>query len=100
MRFVSPISLPLAIGCSLLAACAGVNQNSGGGTGGNGGHPATGLGGSGSPRPDGGVRIDPPSTKPRMCGNGERTSDEACDDGNTVGGDGCSADCKTVEPGF
>ena len=22
---------------------------------------------------------------------------EACDDGNTVDGDGCSADCKTIE---
>jgi len=100
MRFVSPISLPLAIGCSLLAACAGVKQMPGGGTGGNGGGPATGFGGSGAPRPDGGVRVDPPSTMPPKCGNGERTSDEACDDGNTVGGDGCSADCKTVEPGF
>jgi cysteine-rich repeat protein len=26
--------------------------------------------------------------------------DEACDDGNTSGGDGCSADCRTVEPGW
>jgi len=25
---------------------------------------------------------------------------EACDDGNTVGSDGCSADCSQVEPGF
>ena len=28
------------------------------------------------------------------------TGDEACDDGNTVGGDGCSADCKQVEPNY
>src|SRR5262249_30206365 len=34
------------------------------------------------------------------CGNGERTRDEACDDGNNVSGDGCSADCLIVEPGF
>ena len=26
--------------------------------------------------------------------------DEACDDGNNLDGDGCSADCKTVEPGY
>ncbi len=26
--------------------------------------------------------------------------DEACDDGNTAAGDGCSATCKQVEPGF
>jgi cysteine-rich repeat protein len=28
------------------------------------------------------------------------TSDETCDDGNTVGGDGCSADCQTIEAGW
>jgi cysteine-rich repeat protein len=28
------------------------------------------------------------------------TSNEACDDGNITSGDGCSADCKTVEPGW
>jgi len=35
-----------------------------------------------------------------VCGDGAVTGDEACDDGNTVGTDGCSADCHTVEPGF
>ena len=34
------------------------------------------------------------------CGNGRLTSDEACDDGNEVSGDGCSGDCKTIEAGF
>jgi len=29
------------------------------------------------------------------CGNGAVEAGEECDDGNTVGGDGCSADCKT-----
>jgi cysteine-rich repeat protein len=28
------------------------------------------------------------------------TSDESCDDGNTVGSDGCSADCLAIEPGW
>ena len=28
------------------------------------------------------------------CGDGEVGSDEECDDGNTKGGDGCSAECK------
>jgi fibro-slime domain-containing protein len=28
------------------------------------------------------------------------TSDETCDDGNTVSGDGCSSDCKSVEAGY
>lgn len=29
-----------------------------------------------------------------VCGNGLLDTGEACDDGNTVGGDGCSADCS------
>ena len=35
-----------------------------------------------------------------VCGDSAVTGDEACDDGNVVGSDGCSADCQTVEPGF
>jgi fibro-slime domain-containing protein len=35
-----------------------------------------------------------------VCGNGVLTTNKACDDGNTAGGDGCSSDCRTVEPGF
>lgn len=34
------------------------------------------------------------------CGDGELTGDEACDDSNTVGGDGCSANCLAVEKGY
>ncbi len=37
---------------------------------------------------------------PPDCGNGELTDDEACDDGNKVSGDGCSATCLQVESGF
>ncbi len=33
------------------------------------------------------------------CGNGQMTSGEACDDGNTLSGNGCSAIC-TIEEGF
>jgi fibro-slime domain-containing protein len=36
----------------------------------------------------------PPET--RVCGNGMLTDDEACDDGNTSDGDGCSANCLVV----
>lgn len=32
-----------------------------------------------------------------VCGNGVLDSGEACDDGNTVSGDGCSGDCLTIE---
>jgi cysteine-rich repeat protein len=35
-----------------------------------------------------------------VCGNGILTSGETCDDGNRNSGDGCSADCQTVEPGW
>jgi cysteine-rich repeat protein len=31
------------------------------------------------------------------CGNGFRNEDEACDDGNTIAGDGCSQDCRSTE---
>jgi cysteine-rich repeat protein len=34
---------------------------------------------------------------PAGCGNGEREPEELCDDGNLVGGDGCSADCRSRE---
>jgi cysteine-rich repeat protein len=33
------------------------------------------------------------------CGDGVKLGGEACDDGNTAGGDGCSATC-TLEPGY
>jgi fibro-slime domain-containing protein len=33
------------------------------------------------------------------CGDGQRFSDEACDDGNTFDGDGCSSTCQ-IETGF
>lgn len=34
------------------------------------------------------------------CGNRKVEEGEACDDGNTEGNDGCSADCSTVESAF
>ena len=30
------------------------------------------------------------------CPNGTREGDEECDDGNTVNGDGCTADCRVA----
>eukprot|EP00163_Fabomonas_tropica_P026558 TRINITY_DN4929_c0_g1_i1.p1 TRINITY_DN4929_c0_g1~~TRINITY_DN4929_c0_g1_i1.p1 ORF type:complete len:2752 (-),score=612.36 TRINITY_DN4929_c0_g1_i1:92-8347(-) len=35
-----------------------------------------------------------------ICGNGGQAYTEQCDDGNTVGGDGCSANCSSVETGY
>lgn len=34
---------------------------------------------------------------PAGCGNGLETDSEVCDDGNTQNGDGCSADCTSLE---
>ena len=34
---------------------------------------------------------------PLECGNGVATTNEACDDGNNQSGDGCSADCLSLE---
>ncbi|MBR4984270.1 MAG: DUF4215 domain-containing protein [Proteobacteria bacterium] len=45
-------------------------------------------------------KTDPekPGPEPAACGNRVVESGESCDDGNTESGDGCSADCTTVEP--
>jgi fibro-slime domain-containing protein len=37
---------------------------------------------------------------PPGCGDGQKDDDEACDDGNRVDGDGCSANCQVIEPGY
>lgn len=34
------------------------------------------------------------------CGDGDIDPGEACDDGNTLAGDGCSANCQYIEAGF
>jgi fibro-slime domain-containing protein len=65
-----------------------------------GGGPGTGSGGS-SGSGGTGITLDPPPQQtPPGCGDGDLTSDEACDDGNTSSGDGCAANCLQVEPGF
>ncbi len=43
--------------------------------------------------------VNPPNPGP-TCGNKALDADEACDDGNQTGGDGCSADCSTVEEDY
>lgn len=39
----------------------------------------------------------PDGTTPPSCGNGKIEGSEVCDDGNMSSGDGCSADCSSVE---
>jgi fibro-slime domain-containing protein len=63
-----------------------------GGAAGNGGG-GSGVGGAGGAGGSGGiVSLD--------CGDGQRNSVEACDDGNNEDGDGCSADCMMIELGY
>ncbi|HJL00106.1 MAG TPA: EGF domain-containing protein [Polyangiaceae bacterium LLY-WYZ-15_(1-7)] len=45
------------------------------------------------------VRLEEGGECVRACGDGLRTPGEACDDGNTESGDGCSEDCE-VEMGW
>jgi fibro-slime domain-containing protein len=35
-----------------------------------------------------------------VCGDGKVTGDEVCDDTNQTAGDGCAADCRSVESGY
>lgn len=72
------------------------------------GSPSQGMGGTGSGNPNtpragtanAGPGIVIPGNSQRGCGNGVLTEDEACDDGNALDADGCSASCQRVEPGF
>ncbi len=71
-----------------------------------------GAGGNAPMAPDGGsgggkvgdpddddTMVEDPGPK-EVCGDGKLGAEEVCDDGNDVGGDGCSADCVTREDGF
>ncbi len=54
--------------------------------------------GDGDSDGDGDADADAPSAG--NCGDGILTADEACDDKNNEGGDGCAASCLFVEPGY
>jgi cysteine-rich repeat protein len=86
--------LRLGLAAALCTALAGVSFGCGGGDSppppaGDGGPEAGILDGSSDGSSDG------PSGP--ACGDGTKQRDEICDDGNTVGGDGCSADCMSDE---
>lgn len=78
LRLVFPLVLAFGAGC-----------------GGGSGSPDAGPGSN--PTLDG--SLDPDAAPPR-CGDGSVQLGELCDDGNTGGGDGCSADCTIIEPGW
>src|SRR5690349_780304 len=81
------------------AGCAGVHPGVGPGAAGSG---ATGTGGGhggivgtdGPPPPIDGITI--PTAK---CGDGNLDTGELCDDGNKLGGDGCTPLCQ-IEDGW
>ena len=58
-----------------------------------------GGGGGGGDQADGGGPGSNPGSAGPTCGNGAMDVGETCDDGNTIGNDGCSADCQ-IESGF
>lgn len=51
------------------------------------------------PGSDGGLPDGTPDGPNGTCGSSTLETGEACDDGNTTAGDGCSASC-TIEPGY
>jgi fibro-slime domain-containing protein len=61
--------------------------------GGPNGNPDGGPNGGTDGGPDGGPNN-------ATCGNRAVQPGEACDDGNRTGGDGCAADCRTIESGW
>jgi fibro-slime domain-containing protein len=85
----------------ILAGCAGVKpketSGSGGGSGstGKGGNNNGSGGGANRPGFDASVEVGDPT----LCGNGTLDPHEQCDDGNMVGGDGCTKICQ-IENGW
>jgi len=99
--------------CIVVIGCSGTpgdeqTANAGSSVGGHSaasGSSTTGFGGSGAAlqidcNPTPGSASSCPGTSTDVCGDGILSQGEACDDGNTAGGDGCNADCSTTEPGY
>jgi fibro-slime domain-containing protein len=106
LNSMSFIALPSALALFVGACASGTIVNSGaGGSGGSNGDANFFLyfdANTNFLKFDGRVtnRVGSDAPPGPNCGNGELTKDEACDDGNTVSGDGCANNCLSVEPGF
>lgn len=83
-----------------LTASSGLTGFTAGETGQSGDDDATATLGDDDGSSMGGPKLDSATMAPPVCGDGRLTSEEACDDGNTDDGDGCSADCLVVTPGY
>jgi fibro-slime domain-containing protein len=96
---VSTVVFGLVFGL-LVASCAGVKEKPGTGTGGTGNGSGTGKGGSTGSGGRGVIDAGFLETgNPANCGNGVLDPGEKCDDGNMVGGDGCTPICQ-IENGW
>ncbi len=109
----SAFSISLAL---VFVACGGGGRDEGGGgsvdgTGNSGNGSGTGAttGSGSSSSGTGGLNLNEGGSNntcttdcpaPANCGDGSLTPDEACDDGNKDDGDGCSANCLVLEPGY
>ncbi|AUX27426.1 hypothetical protein SOCEGT47_080160 [Sorangium cellulosum] len=88
---------------ALVVNCSAVGERNNVTPGGGGGGPGAGPGAGGDPGfgdPGDPPDIDPGGDGLTQCGDGILTTDEACDDSNVVGEDGCAADCRSVELGW
>lgn len=100
---VCGVWLAIQTGCggnpSLVNPDEGTNGGSSSGgasTAGTGGGLVIGMGGEAASTGEGGDGAVPGY----VCGNAELEPGEFCEDGNTEDGDGCSADCKSVNPDY
>ena len=101
----SGLALALLAACGTTPTAVGVvggDEDSGADSSGDGSSFADGSGDAGSG--DAGSDVDPDGTPDGSglpdpgCGNGVWESTEACDDGNSIAGDGCEPDC-TISAG-
>jgi fibro-slime domain-containing protein len=103
-------AIAIVLASLLFSACMNVGGGKGAGKDGLGSGSATGTGSttgsSGEGASAGTIFVSSsggaPSIQPTppACGDGKLTEDEACDDGNRAAGDGCAADCLSVEAGY
>jgi fibro-slime domain-containing protein len=108
MRSFHPLQLGALLGALLVLACSSPNiiPTDPSGSGGSYGDAATYINLDAiqiirmDGRPNNPNRVGSDAPPGPNCGNGQLTSDEACDDGNNIDGDGCANNCLSVESGW
>ena len=96
---VSAALLACSANAPLDKGLSGGAEQSGTGTGGSTGSSGNGSGATGTGATSSSHINPTPTGEVPNCGNGVNDPGEECDDGNTTGGDGCSAACR-VEEGY